>query len=211
MAGHVVLLGDSILDNGAYVGRDPAVVDQVRAELPAGWQATLLAVDGSVTRDVARQLGRLPADASHLIVSVGGNDALEASHLLLAPARPAAALFADLADVRDRFAREYAAMLDAVLAHRRPTTVCTVYDGNAPDPRQQRMRAAGLTAFNDVILREAVRRRLPVLDLRVLFADPTDYANPIEPSAAGGRKIARLVREAVTGHDFSRGVAAVYA
>jgi lysophospholipase L1-like esterase len=211
MAGHVVLLGDSILDNGAYVGRDPAVVDQVRAELPAGWSATLLAVDGSVTRDVARQLARLPADPTHLVVSVGGNDALGASGLLLAPARPAAVLFADLADVRDRFERDYAAMLDAVQARRRPTVVCTVYDGHAPDPWQQRVRAAGLTAFNDVILRAAVRRRLPVLDLRVLFDAPADYANPIEPSAAGGRKIARLVREVVTKHDFARGVTAVYA
>lgn len=49
MPPHVVLLGDSILDNGAYVGRDPAVIDQVRGELPPGGHATLLAADGSVS------------------------------------------------------------------------------------------------------------------------------------------------------------------
>src|SRR4051812_3797588 len=39
--GHVVLLGDSIFDNAAYVGGRPAVIDQVRAGLPDGWHATL--------------------------------------------------------------------------------------------------------------------------------------------------------------------------
>lgn len=112
--------------------------------------------------------------------------------------------------MRERFARDYRAMLDAVLARGLPTAVCTVYDGRAGDPLQQRLRTAGLTLFNDVITREACRRGVPVLDLRVLFSDPADYANPIEPSARGGAKIARLVRTIVTGHDFARGVAVVY-
>jgi hypothetical protein len=46
-------------------------------------------VDGAVTRaSVPAQLGRVcPADATHLVLSVGGNDALGASHLLGAPVR----------------------------------------------------------------------------------------------------------------------------
>ena len=32
--GHVVLLGDSVLDNGAYVGAGPDVVSQVREVVP---------------------------------------------------------------------------------------------------------------------------------------------------------------------------------
>ena len=83
MGNHIVLLGDSIFDNKSYVGSGPAVIDQLRQELPSGWQATLLAVDGSVTADVPRQLRRLPRDASHLVVSVGGNDALGHSATIL--------------------------------------------------------------------------------------------------------------------------------
>jgi hypothetical protein len=49
---HVVLLGDSIFDNTAYVDGGPAVITQVQERLPPGWQATLLAVDGSITSDV---------------------------------------------------------------------------------------------------------------------------------------------------------------
>src|SRR3954469_14402874 len=72
-SGQVVLLGDSIFDNKAYVGSGPDVVAQLRASLPRGWQASLAAVDGAVTGDIARQLGRVPGDASHLVVSIGGN------------------------------------------------------------------------------------------------------------------------------------------
>ncbi len=71
----VVLLGDSIFDNAAYVAGGPDVIKQVQAYLPAGWEGILRAVDGHVTTDVPQQLGGLPAH-SYLIVSVGGNDAL---------------------------------------------------------------------------------------------------------------------------------------
>ncbi len=73
---HLILLGDSIFDNAAYVAGGPAVIDQVRQSLPTGWQASLLAVDGDTTAEVPQQLKRLPIDATHLVLSVGGNDAL---------------------------------------------------------------------------------------------------------------------------------------
>src|SRR5918994_6016571 len=65
---HVVLIGDSIFDNAAYPSGGPDVVSQVRELLAPGWKATLLAVDGSTTDHVARQLARLPTQATHLPV-----------------------------------------------------------------------------------------------------------------------------------------------
>ena len=73
---HLVLLGDSIFDNAAYTGGGPDVVSQTREALPTGWTASLLAIDGSTTDDVAEQVDRLPTDASHVVLSVGGNNAL---------------------------------------------------------------------------------------------------------------------------------------
>ncbi|WP_236960770.1 SGNH/GDSL hydrolase family protein [Methylobacterium durans] len=110
---HVVLLGDSVFDNAAYVGGGPDVVQQLRAVLPAGWQASLLAVDGNVIADVPHQLARCPDDASHLVVSVGGNDALRASAVLERTVRSVAEALALLVEVRDRFQAEYGAMLRA--------------------------------------------------------------------------------------------------
>ena len=36
--GHVVLLGDSILDNKPYVGNDPCVIEQIQAEVGSDGQ-----------------------------------------------------------------------------------------------------------------------------------------------------------------------------
>ena len=46
---HIVLLGDSIFDNAAYVNGGPDVIRQLKSISPKDYQATLLAVDGSVT------------------------------------------------------------------------------------------------------------------------------------------------------------------
>src|SRR5688572_32260138 len=56
---HVVLVGDSVFDNAAYVGGGPDVVRQLRRALPEDWQATLRAVDGATTASVARQVESL--------------------------------------------------------------------------------------------------------------------------------------------------------
>jgi hypothetical protein len=190
---HVVLLDDSILDNGAYVGTGPAVIDQLATGLQAGSRATLRAVDGSMTQDVAQQLGSLPSDATHLVVSVGGNDALGQSGVLEAPARSVAEAVARLATIRDEFASAYRRMLDAVAEPGLPTAVCTIYDPRFPDPVRQRLAIAGLTLFNDIITREAFARRLTLLDLRLICKENEDFATPIEPSSAGGAKIVSAI------------------
>jgi hypothetical protein len=40
--GHVILLEDSNFDNVAYVPGQPDVIQQMRAELPKEWSASLL-------------------------------------------------------------------------------------------------------------------------------------------------------------------------
>ena len=200
---HVVLLGDSIFDNAAYVRGGPDVVTQLAALLPAGWRATLVAVDGHVIADVARQLARVPSDATHLVVSVGGNDALEHVGLLERPAKSSAQVLGWLADAAEEFEARYRRMLARVLALGLPTTLCTIYNGNLGAPLQ-RLATTALAVFNDVILRAAAAHRLPVIELRQLCTEPADYANPIEPSARGGEKIARAIAVAVAG-DASAG------
>ena len=79
---HLALLGDSIFDNAAYTSGGPDVAAQVRKHLPPDWSVSLLAVDGAMTGNIPDQMQRLPKEATHLVLSVGGNNALaEASRL----------------------------------------------------------------------------------------------------------------------------------
>jgi len=196
---HVVLLGDSIFDNAAYVAGGPDVVAQLRALLPSGWRATNRAIDGDVIAGVARQLRDVPADATHLAVSVGGNDALGWAGVLEERAGTVGAGLERLTEVRDAFRRDYAAMLDAVAARRLPFAVCTIYDPRYPDAELRRLLVTALALLNDVILREAAGRGLPVLDLRLVCGADADFANPIEPSEKGGAKIAGAIAAFVGG------------
>lgn len=206
---HVVLLGDSIFDNAAYVAGAPDVVRQVRQRLPRGSKATLVALDGSKTRDVHRQLRRVPKVATHLVVSVGGNDALDSSDFLTTPARSTAEALLSLAEIGAEFESSYLAMLAQVLVHGLPTAICTVYYPRFPEAALQRVAVVGLTVFNDCIVRAAFGHGLPLLDLRLICTDEGDYANPIEPSARGGEKIARAIVQFVE-HGSFRGRTEVF-
>ena len=189
----MVLLGDSIFDNAAYVAGAPDVVRQVRRRLPVGFEATLAAVDGSTMVDVSGQLGRVPEDATHLVLSVGGNDALGRGDFLGAPARSTAEALSGLADIGDEFERGYDSMLAGVLALGVPTAICTIYYPRFPEPALQKVAVAALSVFNDAIVRAAFINSLPLLDLRLICTEEGDYANPIEPSARGGEKISRAI------------------
>ena len=204
---HVVLLGDSIFDNGAYTSGGPAVIAQLRSLLPGGWKASLVALDGARIDDGFRQLERLPPDASHLILSVGGNDVLAHSELLEGPAASAPQLLGFLADAAESFERRYRRLVDRLLERQLPLTVCTIYNGNFPDPVFQRLASTALCIFNDPILRIAFEQRLTVIDLRLVCNEAADYANPIEPSSRGGSKIAGAIIRAL--QDSEVGAASV--
>lgn len=196
---HVVLLGDSIFDNGAYVAGGPDVAAQLKAALPGDWRVTLAAVDGAVAADVPRQLARLPRGATHLVLSVGGNDALGHVDILERRAGSVAEVLDLLAAIGARFESRYRDVLRAASEPGLPLTLCTIYNGAFPDAALQRRAATALTVFNDAILRAAFEAGLPVIDLRLVCAEAGDYANPIEPSVRGGAKIARVIAGALGG------------
>jgi hypothetical protein len=94
-------------------------------------------------------------------------------------------------------------MLDAIRALGNPAAVCTVYYPRFDEPWMQKLSIAALSTFNDVIIRQAFLAGLPLIDLRYVCDEHSDYANPIEPSVAGGAKIAQTIITVVNEHDFT--------
>lgn len=189
---HIVLLGDSIFDNRAYTGGAPDVLTHLRGLLGAEGRATLLAVDGATTRSMAPQVARIPEDATWLVVSIGGNDALGHSEILL-PGRMGADPLRELERRAAGFEADYRRALGPVFARGLPVALCTIYNGALPDPQDAARARAGLMVFNDAILRVAFERAASVIDLRSICSELSDYANPIEPSGSGGLKIAQAI------------------
>jgi len=133
----------------------------------------------------------------------GGNDALGHASVLgqrVATVREAVGL---LAHAQAGFEASYVQTIEAVLRLGLPTALCTIYDTNYPDP-ERTLVVAALALFNDVITRTAFSRQLPLIDLRLICNERSDFANPIEPSAKGGEKIAAAIAALLTGTEGSR-------
>src|SRR4051812_25804824 len=113
---HVVLLGDSIFDNKTYVGADPDVQAQLRRELAPDWKVTLLAVDGDKVHDIEHQLKKLPPDATHLVVSVGGNNALGEIGMMQRSVTSVAEALHLQATIAQDFEKHYRTMVRALQA-----------------------------------------------------------------------------------------------
>ena len=223
---HIVLAGDSIFDNGIYVPGQPDVAQQLRNQLGEESNVTLLAIDGDVTIDVHNQLTQLPEDTSHLFISVGGNDALGLLHIFTDPVSSVGEGFLKFSRVQTTFQQEYKAMLENALSLNIPTTICTIYKpcfyhpdmsrvgsyvGNGVSNTDlQNVSVTALTAFNDVILQEAVTTGIPLMDLRVMYDNVADYANPIEPSTIGGQKMVSVMESIINEHPFSENMTVLY-
>ncbi len=207
---HLALLGDSILDNGAYVSGGSDVATHLGELLPEGASVTLLARDGARVESVFSQIFRIPSEATHLILSVGGNDALGAADVLKQTVQSVGEALDYLAEIIERFQRSYRELTEQVIATGRSVAVCTIYYPAFESPTFQVRAVAALAHFNDVIIFEASRLQVPVLDLRQVCTDATDYANPIEPSHAGGRRIAEAIVRMLGEHEFSTNSCRIY-
>jgi len=215
MSNNVVLLGDSIFDNGSYLKEGEAdVLGHLRRELqPFGLDATLLAQDGAVAANVFDQMARLN-DATHLVISCGGNDALQVRYGLYelvnlrhTPFGLVKRLVRDhpvrlLLKIRQEFLSNYKHLLQEAQETGLPVIVCTIYDRCPGIKRSERLFLS--IFFNKIIMRQATSVGIPVIDLRALCSEPDDYsdASPIEPSTKGAAKIAMRIALVVTKHNF---------
>jgi len=195
MTKRIALVGDSIFDNFNYVDGPYAVSDHL-ITLEPDWHVDLIAVDGHTTIDIPDQSRLIPKGTGNIIMSVGGNDALNVISKLRTPCHDVLEGLSVLADIREEFTRNYGLALDAVMSHRLSVVLCTIYDqvpGLSPELQ------TALSSFNEVILREAANRQLPVIDLRCICNSPSDYSSisPIEPSEEGGLKIAQWISACV--------------
>lgn len=195
MAYHAVLMGDSVFDNGAYTDGAPDVAGHLRTALGDTWTVTALAIDGATTTDVYPQRDQIPADATRLCLSLGGNDALANADLLATQVDSTAQALDLFATRLSAFEASYHRVLQALSHPARPLLVCTIYEGDLAD--QGPRAATALRMFNDVIIRAAATFKADVLDLRCICNDPSHFVNGIEPSGPAGGNIAHALAHAL--------------
>jgi hypothetical protein len=175
----------------------------LQSVLGASDRVSLLARDGSVLGDMVAQVGRLqelPGPVDWRVVSCGGNDVLGLVGAMQSKVTSVIEAAGLLAQWQSAFRRDYRRMLNVVLSRRKLVALATIYDG-VPG-LEPRLRTA-VAPFNDVIVREAVAHRLPLLDLRLVCTRPCRQSN--HRPKAGKRSPQRLNSLYASPILFSRG------
>ena len=189
---HINLIGDSIIDNINYVPAPGKSVLGHLDDMMPEFSFAQLATDGFTTEDVARQLSETNLQSGVSVLSVGGNDLLKFFDILTDQTPiPSPLLLDTLLDIADQFSAQYIRVLEQI---KQPLMLCTIYnpafykEDRYKDLQKPAETAVGI--FNDRIYRAANEYKRPVLELRDIFTHADDYANPIEPSDKGGKKLA---------------------
>ena len=216
MINQIHLYGDSILDNDAYVAQGTSVSHQL-LKLDRSRKVKLRAVDGDVTQDTLRVLYEvkdLQDEETGAVLSVGGNDALVLSNMMLTPVDNIAEAFAVLHEPLEQFRLNYKNVVERLttLYPIENIRICTIYN---KIPAELLTSHLGITAkemmalalFNDVITETAAQYGIKVIDLRVICDTPDCYSriSPIEPSEEGGRRIAENIIQSFDKEEYEKG------
>lgn len=194
MTQKITLLGDSIIDNINYVDPPGLCVLGHLQELQPDWHFEQRAVDGHTTIDVLQaQVSQHIDDPT--VLSIGGNDLLKRIDILTEPAQISPLeLLEELHREATAFAERHQSILKLLKS---PALICTIYNPvfskDASLAPLQDASEVAISIFNDVIQRNTKDAGHDLLELRGLFSEDSDYANPIEPSHKGGRKLADAI------------------
>ena len=229
MIKNILLLGDSIIDNRSYVQDGELDVTAHLKKLYVDQPNVIItnnAVDGDTMYNIEYNHLDTPEveEASHIIVSIGGNDLLhnisflqttsELSKVMGKDARIGKWGRRELNPSRNKvfeetyfeiikpFTKQYETIVANLSSHRANLLLCTVYEGDLADSDEfsdvNNSSKTMVSLFNDIVYRTANKYRADVLELREIFVRPEDYANPIEPSHIGGGKLAKAIQRWVS-------------
>ena len=155
-----------------------------------------------------RQIQLIPEEATHIALSIGGNDLLRLSDNL---GDKVGTRFQEnlifLSKLKQKFAEKFRRVIHNINSLGIPFTVCTIYyAGSIVETGEKRIDLGDQLGFagTDIVVdafdaaitqvSQKAENCREIIDLRLLFDDTNCYANPIEPSRIGGEKISdRLI------------------
>jgi len=192
----LALIGDSILDNDIYVSEGKSIYDFLKLYLPQEFKLTKLAIDGATSDTVKAQLENIPESITHIVISIGGNDALKLIPLLDEKTEDLNSALSKITPSVEHFRKNFSFILKQ-LSNLNSDNNLNLYVLNIYNsiPKLEIEKKLIISIFNDVISEEATRLSIPIIDLRSLLIENSDFStlSPLEPSEIGGNKIAKKI------------------
>lgn len=180
---HIVLMGDSILKNDAYVKHGETVSDWVRNKSGADCECNTVAMDSAMIEDVYSQMEFIDLDwntkDTFLFLSVGGNDLLS-KHQSQSQSQGQQVL--DVDAVFD----SYAKLVSTILEEWNNTQLVLL---NLYCPISKPHLCAIVKKWNELQLQYANSK-----NIKVIYIDSSEpNIRGIEPTSEGGEKIAEQI------------------
>mmetsp|Transcript_118534 Transcript_118534/g.221464 ORF Transcript_118534/g.221464 Transcript_118534/m.221464 type:complete len:302 (-) Transcript_118534:142-1047(-) len=205
---HIVLLGDSTLDNGRYLNLargELSVEKQLNKRCAErGWEMTVLAQDGSMLEDVRqRQIPLIPECATHIILSASGNDLLSLLNQMVVANFTLSSMYGVLGSGLHQVADTYKEILQALKRLGCHLACCTVYRPNFNHLFFKSLAIFSLGLHNSRIKQVSQDLDCSVIDLASIFDTSEDFANPLELSTRGGSKVVENISAFVVEHPIS--------
>jgi len=187
----IVLMGDSILKNNVYVGKDKAVEHILKKQ----YSGTLinLARDNSTVSDIYDQIDEIDPSLNHknttIFVSIGGNDILNKYVYVTKDI--------DIDDFNMLY-KIYSDYKDALRKLKAKMPKAKLMLMNLYYPRSQKYTRYRelIKKWNDLLFEYAddpIHKVNDVLDLSLIMTEINDFSLCIEPSEKGSVKIAREI------------------
>jgi len=179
----VILLGDSIFKNNAYVPYGSSIEAQLKNRLPDK-ELLCLAQDNSSIMDVYKQVEQIPEEYKNsntiIFLSIGGNDILQ-NYVYD---------YNDLDNMEllNIGFKEYKKLIQTI--HREiPNAKLVVVDIYYPDKSRFKEFYPVIKEWNKLIYEYAKTQNIGVIKISSTLKGADDFSFAIEPSSIGGNKI----------------------
>jgi hypothetical protein len=177
----VVLIGDSMLNNSAYVSANQSVPDLLSKEL-VGNTVYNFAKDGSTINDCYAQLDKISTNLNNsntsIIVSCGGNNILNSPSL-------------KKTDMNNLF-NEYSKLLKSIKT-RVPKASVYLLNLYTPTNTHYVSYHSAIKQWNQLLENNKSSLDYTIIDISSLLVSDKDFTYNIEPSERGGKKIIEAI------------------
>jgi len=178
---HIILLGDSILNNINYVKENESIEQMLKAQTET--QITSLAQDGAVLQDVFTQIDKIPLElnqpTTYIFLSIGGNDLLNHS----------------LSEIYIHKLIEQYKLLIATIITRLPSAKLYLLTLYYPTSVKYESYNEYISLWNKNV--EELMPSSNIIYLQNIINQEGDLVNQIEPSSNGGKKIAEAILQKI--------------
>ena len=180
---NIILIGDSIFKNNAYVPYGSSIEAQLKNCAPTK-ELLCLAQDNSTIMDVYKQVEQIPeqynASITNIFLSVGGNDILE-NYVYD---------YTDLDNMQtlNNSFIEYKKLIKTIQS-KMPKATLVILDIYYPNNKRFKSFYPLISEWNNLIYEYAKNNNIQVIKISNTLTDVDDFSFAIEPSSIGGNKI----------------------